>query len=415
MFRALVPVALLVGLLGSATPATATPANATASPASVTQDLRTRLHAAISRSGASTVSMAVDVDGLGAVYRQGASLSVAPASTEKLYTGFTALQALGPAGRLRTELRATKPQRGPYLPGNLYLVAGGDPYLSAGQLNDLAGQVRAAGIRKIEGSLVVDDLRYDAVRRAPGWRTSYVPEESGPLSALAVDGNRWRKDSAYLNDPGIPTLGRFREMLTRHGVSVTPALHRGLTPTGARLVGSRVSASVADLVRRMSKDSDNFAAELLLKESGRAVRGTGSTAAGAAAVRDVLARSGVAAGTVADGSGLSSRDRQSAGGELALLKAAESTGVYTALRQALPIACKDGTLLRRMCNTAAAGKAIGKTGTLPGTYALTGWTTTADGHRVRFAILLAGASSGSQARSAIDACVVLLSGARAAG
>ena len=57
MFRALVPVALLVGLLGSATPATATaatPATATASPASVTQDLRTRLHAAISRSGATS-------------------------------------------------------------------------------------------------------------------------------------------------------------------------------------------------------------------------------------------------------------------------------------------------------------------------------------------------------------------------
>lgn len=378
-------------------------------------ELRTRLHAAIASSSATSVSVAVDVDGLGAVYRHSATSSLAPASTEKLFTAFTVLQAMGPTARLRTELRATYAQRGPYLPGNLYLVAGGDPYLTAGQLDALAGKVRAAGIRKVEGSLVIDDLRYDNVRRASGWKTAYVPEESGPLSALAVDGNRWRRDSAYLADPGIPTLDRFRSMLAKHGVSVSPALHRGATPTTARLVASHVSASMTDLVRRVAKDSDNFASELLLKEAGRVVRGTGSSAAGAAAVRDVLAPRGVSVGTVADGSGLSSGDRQTAAGELSLLKSAEASEVYSALRRSLPIACKDGTLEKRMCGTAAAGKAIGKTGTLPGTHALTGWTTTADGHLVRFALLLSGTTSSSKARAAIDRCVALLSAARVDG
>jgi len=404
--RALLPTILaLAGVLGSSSPASA-------STTTVTQDLRTRLHAAIARSTATTVSVAVDVDGLGAVYRQGSTTALLPASTEKLFTTFTALQTLGAAGRLRTELRATYAQRGPYLPGNLYLVAGGDPYLSAGQLDVLAGAVRAAGIRKIEGSLVVDDLRYDALRRALGWRTSYVPEDSGPLSALALDGNRWRRDAAYLADPGIPTLGRLRSMLAAHGVAVSPALHRGATPSGARLLAEHISASVTDLVRRATKTSDNFAAELLLKETGRAVRGMGSTAAGAAAVRDVLAPLGVTVGTVADGSGLSGRDRQTAVGELSLLRAAEASATYDEVRRSLPIACTDGTLEHRMCGTAAAGKAVAKTGTLPGTHALTGWTTTADGHLVRFALLLTGVTSSSQARAALDACVVLLSGAR---
>jgi D-alanyl-D-alanine carboxypeptidase/D-alanyl-D-alanine-endopeptidase (penicillin-binding protein 4) len=406
--RALLPAVLAVtGLLGTSSPAGA-------SPASVTQDLRTRLHAAIAKSTATTVSVAVDVDGLGSVYRQGATAALPPASTEKLYTTFAALQALGPAARLRTELRATYAQRGPYLPGNLYVVAGGDPYLTAGQLDALAGKIRSAGIRRIEGSLVVDDLRYDAVRRAPGWKTSYVPDESGPLSALAVDGNRWRRDNAYLADPAIPTLDRFRRMLAQHGVSVSAALHRGRTPAAARLVASHVSASLTDLVRKIAKDSDNFAAELLLKEAGLAVRGAGSTAAGAAAVRDLLTPLGVGVGTVADGSGLSSRDRQTAAGELSLLKGAEATESYTALRRSLPVACQDGTLEKRMCGTAAAGKAIGKTGTLPSTHSLTGWTTTADGHLVRYAILLAGTTSTAKARAAIDACVVLLSAARVA-
>ena len=409
VLRFVLPASLvLAGLLVGSSPASA-------STTSVTQDLRTRLHAALATSSATAVSAAVDVEGLGAVLRQGATSALLPASTEKLYTTFAALKALGPGGRLRTELRATQAQVGPYLPGNLYLVGGGDPFLSGAQLDALAGAVRAAGIRRIDGSLVVDDLRYDAVRRAPGWKTSFVPEESGPLSALAVDHNQWRHDSAYLNDPGLPTLDRFRSMLAKHGVSVTPALHRGRTPVGARLVASHVSASITAIVRVTAKTSDNFAAELMLKEIGLAVQGVGSSAAGAAAVHDVLAQSGVGVGTIADGSGLSSRDRETSLAELALLSAVQSSDVSAAMRDSLPIACKDGTLEHRMCGTAAAGKAVAKTGTLPGTHALTGYTTTADGHVVRFALLLSGVTSGSKARAALDACVVLLSGARADG
>ena len=406
VLRVLLPASLaLAGLLGSGSPAAA-------STASVTQDLRTRLHAALATSTASAVSAAVDVEGLGSVLRQGSTTSLLPASTEKLYTTFAALKLLGPTDRLLTELRATETQNGPYLPGNLYLVGGGDPFLSGGQLDALAGAVRAAGIRRIDGSLVVDDLRYDAIRRAPGWKTSFVPDESGPLSALAVDHNQWRRDSAFLTDPGIPTLARFRMMLAQHGVAVSPALHRGRTPDGARLVASHVSASMTAMVRTTAKSSDNFAAELMLKEIGRASSGVGSTAAGAAGVRNVLTSLGVTVGAVSDGSGLSSRDRETAVAELSLLSAAQASDVFPALRDSLPIACQDGTLEHRMCGTAAAGRAVAKTGTLPGIHALTGFTTTADGHVVRFALLLSGVTSGSKARAALDACVALLSGAR---
>ncbi len=401
----LVLLALLAGLLAPATPAHA----------SVAGDLRARLHAALARSGASVVSAGVDVDGLGAVYRQAPDRAVLPASTEKLFTGLAALQALGEGTRLVTELRSVAAQRGPYLEGDLYLVAGGDPYLTGGQLDTLAAQLRAQGVRRITGRLVLDDTRYDAVRRAPGWKTAYVPEDSGPLSAMAVDGNGWRRDASYLRDPGLPTLDRLRSMLLAHGVSVDASLLRGRVPAATTTYATHVSASVTDLVRRALKDSDNFAAELLLKELGVVVRGSGTTEHGTEAVAAVLRRLGATVGTLADGSGLSSRDRQTATGELSLLAAAERSQSYAALRRALPIACVDGTLKKRLCGTAAARVAIAKTGTLPGTHALTGWTTTADGHPVRFAFLLSGASSGDRARAAIDQCVALLSAARTGG
>lgn len=402
--------ALIAAALCGALTVSAGPAQA--SPASVKADLRSRLHSALAQSTASSISASFEVEGLGSVYAPGATTSLAPASTEKLFTTFAALQRLGADGRMRTQLRSTAVQRGPYLEGDVYLVGVGDAYFTAGQLDALAAAVRAKGIRKITGALVVDDSRYDAARRAPGWKSSFVPDESGPLDALALDGNAWKGGSAYLADPAPPVLPRLADLLRRRGVAVGTATRRAAVPAGAAVLASHVSASVADIVRRINKDSDNFAAELLLKELGAVVRRNGSSAGGATAVRDVLAPLGVTVGTVADGSGLSARDRQTAAGEMSLLRAAESSGVSSSLRRSLPIACKDGTLEKRMCSTAAAGKALAKTGTLDNTSTLTGWTTTADGRTVRFAILMSGVTSAARARQAQDACVALLSAAR---
>ena len=403
MLRALVPASLaLAGALSAQAPAHASAAT----------DLRSRLSAELAKSTATSMSVAVDVDGVGSVYRRTPTAALKPASTEKLVTALTALEALGPATRLRTELRSTATRRGQYLQGTLWLVAGGDPYLTAAQLDSLAASLRSAGIRRVDGALNVDDYRYDAVRRAPGWQASYVPDESGPLSALALDRNTWRKDAAYLRDPAVPTLQRFQQMLAAHGISVLGGLHRGHVPSTAAVLASRGSASVQDLVRRVAKDSDNFAAELLLKEAGRAVQGTGSTARGVEAARAVLRPLGVDVGTPVDGSGLSSQDRQTALSELSLLTVAQGRPTYAALRRALPVACQDGTLKDRMCGTAAAGRAVAKTGTLPGVSSLAGWTTTADGKLVRFVFLLSGTSSTAKARAALDACVAALSAAR---
>ncbi|MCW2599611.1 MAG: D-alanyl-D-alanine carboxypeptidase/D-alanyl-D-alanine-endopeptidase [Frankiales bacterium] len=411
LFRVLLPAALCVAvaLPTAGTGVAPTPA---ASAVAVTAGLQRKLQYVLGQSTASTVAAAVDVAGLGQVYRARATTPVAPASTEKLFTTFAALKVLTPSRRLITQVRASQPRVGSRQPGNLYLVGGGDPFLTATDLNHLAAAVAASGIRTVSGRLLVDDFRYDQSRRAVGWKTSFVPAESGPLSALAVDHNGWRTDPAFLADPAVANLARFRTMLARHGVSVSTRIGHAQLPTGARLVASHASGPMTAVVRRIDKSSDNFAAELLLKEIGYMRRHVGTTAGGAAAVRDVLGPLGVAVGIVADGSGLSSRDRQSVAGELSLLLAAERSTMYRQLLQALPVACQDGTLKTRMCNTPAAGRARAKTGSLSSVRALAGWTSTADGHRVRFAFVLSGFRDAAKARQALDAATALLSAAR---
>jgi D-alanyl-D-alanine carboxypeptidase/D-alanyl-D-alanine-endopeptidase (penicillin-binding protein 4) len=377
------------------------------------QSLGARVDAALSSGGATTVGAAVDVDGLGTVVRRDAGHLLPPASTQKSFTGVAALLALTPDMRYRTEAAAKVAAVDGVLNSNLWLVASGDPYFTKAGLRVLARGVRAAGVTLVAGDLVLDDSRYDSRRSAAGWKSTFVPNESGPLSAFAVDGNRWRRDGVYVADPALPAAALFRDYLKAEGVAVKGVVRRGIRPPDAAVsVATHISGPLSAVVRRILKDSDNFAAELLLKEVGRVVRGDGSSAGGHAAVVQLLAARGVRAGSGADGSGLSAHDRQNAVGQLALLRVADQSQIANAFRTALPVACQDGTLQSRMCNTAAVGRVFAKTGTLPGVRALSGFTTTASGRTVWFSFQLTGVKDGIQARNALDRAAVVLASAQ---
>ena len=97
---------------------------------------------------------------------------------------------------------------------------------------------------------------------------------------------------------------------------------------------------------------------------------------------------------------------------MALLRAGRRSPVAAGFRAALPVGCVDGTLRRRLCGTAAAGRVHAKTGTLSGVRTLAGWTTTARGRVVTFAFQLSGVRDGARALRAIDRAVVLLAADR---
>ena len=416
----LVTAALLcLGLTGIAAPAQAgapTPvalaAPARAAVLTAGQSLGLRVRALLATASATTVSAAVDVDGFGSVLRQDSTHALPPASTQKSFTSVAALIALPAGMRYSTQVAATATATIGILPGSLWLVGGGDPYLSRAGLRALAHSVLLAGITDVGGDVLLDDTRYDARRRAAGWKYSYVPDESGPLSALAVDGNHYRTDGAFVADPALPNAVLFRSYLTAEGITVHGLTRRDVRPPEAYPVATRFSKPLAEVLSRVLKDSDNFGAEMVLKEVGRAVMGEGSSAAGHAAVMQVLAGQGVGAGFGTDGSGLSAYDRQTTAAQIALLHAADqNVAAGVPFRAALPVACQDGTLKRRMCGTYAAGRLAAKTGSLPGIRALSGYTTTMSGRTVWFSFQLTGVRDALAARRAIDRAAVLLSSA----
>ena len=76
------------------------------------------------------------------------------------------------------------------LDGRLYLKGYGDPTTRESDYAVLARQVKAAGITRVTGQLVVDPSYFDAVRYNPGWSKAYAEDYyAGEISALTVAPN----------------------------------------------------------------------------------------------------------------------------------------------------------------------------------------------------------------------------------
>jgi D-alanyl-D-alanine carboxypeptidase/D-alanyl-D-alanine-endopeptidase (penicillin-binding protein 4) len=132
--------------------------------------------------------------------------------------------------------------------------------------------------------------------------------------------------------------------------------------------------------------SDNFYAEMLLKEIGAVQGSTGSAAAGVAVERGLLASAGIPLGSVriVDGSGLSLLDRWTPVGLTTLLRRMwQNADLRPYLMPALPIAGETGTLEHRMRTGPAHGLVRAKTGTTDNASSLSGFV----GDRYVFSIL----------------------------
>jgi PBP4 family serine-type D-alanyl-D-alanine carboxypeptidase len=126
----------------------------------------------------------------------------------------------------------------------------------------------------------------------------------------------------------------------------------------------------------MDHESDNFIAEMLLKEIGAEVGDAGTTPAGAAIVRrDLLAANVPLTGIrISDGSGLSLNDRLTARALAALLVAVwNDVDLHNPFWASLPIAGINGTLDKRLRKPPARGAVRAKTGTTDRASALSGY------------------------------------------
>ena len=324
-------------------------------------------------SQARTAAVAFDLQTGQTLFTEHESLSLAPASNEKLAVTYAGLVGLGTAYKIETDVLGRGQQNGTVWQGHLLLVGHGDPTLSSADLADLAAQVRAAGITRVTGAVFGDETFFDARRTAPGWKPWYYVNESAPLSALTVDRGTYR--GRISRNPALAAALLFRDALRRAGVAVGGA---GLGDEHGNEVPLAAvdSAPLSEIVRYMDRASDNFTAEIVLKQLGAIENTVGTSAGGAAYARRLLAAAGVplAGVRLTDGSGLSLLDRLTVRALAGILRAAwADPEVRPAFVAALPVAGINGTLSDRMRRPPARGNVLAKTGTTFQASALSGY------------------------------------------
>jgi D-alanyl-D-alanine carboxypeptidase/D-alanyl-D-alanine-endopeptidase (penicillin-binding protein 4) len=335
-------------------------------------------------SASASAAFAVDLATGEAIYAHNESLPLLPASNEKLAVTYAALTALGPSFTIETDVLGAGQQVGTTWQGDLVLKGYGDPTLSSSDLTVLARQVRADGILRVSGAVLGDESWFDARRTAPGWKAAFYIEESPPLSALIVDRGRVGRWTSH--DPALAAAQLFRAALLRAGVHVAGGAAHGTASDTTVPLAAVDSPPLRAIVRWMDRVSDNFEAEMLLKQLGAVQAERGSTASGVGVVTGLLTQAGVpmAGVRLVDGSGLSLLDRFTANALVSLLTVMwNDPGVRPELLAALPVAGRSGTLVHRMRGTAAAGVVLAKTGTTSNASALSGFV----GDRYVFSIL----------------------------
>ena len=135
-----------------------------------------------------TSGVLVQDPGAGEVLYEGETgTQLLPASNMKMFTAAAALESLGPDHTFETRVVAEDGEGAPTTVGDLHLVGGGDPVLSAEDLDTLAADVAASGVEVVEGDLLADDSRFDEQRLVDDWWEEDEPfAYSAQISALTV-------------------------------------------------------------------------------------------------------------------------------------------------------------------------------------------------------------------------------------
>ncbi len=384
-----------------AAPATAFAAPTSRATAGAQLGLRRVLSRDIANAGHSSGAYVLDLSTGRALYAAAAQAGRLPASVEKLYTTSTALLRFGPQAELQTSVLGTGTV-GPHgdWRGTLYLKGGGDPtfgsesfdrsnYGTGATIQRLVDNlVRVTQITSIQGAIVGDESYLDSLRGTPdsGYRSSAYTE--GLLSGLAYDrGFTDQQETVFQYRPALFAAQELVAALRGAGVKVSARaqVRSGVTPSRAKPLAAVASPPIATLIALTNTPSDNYLAEMLLKDVGARFGAGGSTAGGAAVVRAQLASSFGIRPRLVDGSGLSRLDATSPAQVVTTLKRMSGNRYFM---HSLALGGETGTLRYEMQGTPAQGRCSGKTGTLHDVASLAGYCRAGDGHTLAFAFLM---------------------------
>lgn len=369
-----------------------------------------------------------------------------PASVQKLLTSVVALDKLGAEFRWKTSFFASNKIENGVLDGDLILYGQGAPDLSDEGIENLVNQLKEKGLQKIKGNIIGDESYFKGDNLGDGWTWNELqwyygaeasalsvnrnqvnltlqngkptvstnlmqvsgevkPNQNGEIESIGVKRelgeNRvyvWGEGKnldvrVAIQNPALWSAKIFKEALQKKGIKVEGDAKSADWKTenkfdveNAEVLAIVESQTLAQIVRRMNKDSVNLYAELILRtlgkkfgteapdENPKAQKTRGDDAAGTSVIKKWLTENGATfqeTETIRDGSGLSRLNfltPETLGRTLIAAAQIKSADIF---KNSLPISGTDGTLRGRLGNVR--GKILAKTGSITAINSLAGY------------------------------------------
>ncbi|MCX7121391.1 MAG: D-alanyl-D-alanine carboxypeptidase/D-alanyl-D-alanine-endopeptidase [Gammaproteobacteria bacterium] len=292
------------------------------------------LDSLLSRVNNSSVHIGIVVQSLqtGHVYySKNADRFFAPASIQKIFTVSSALVNLKPDYRFPTRLMMTGNINQGVLHGDLIFQFNGDPTLTQSNLIQLVDRLRADGIQRVQGNIIIDDTAFNHIPYPAGWVWDDLSFDfAAPLNTVIINRNRFgvsfipakrigekativphlpphtatfinelvttnhvcpltilsNANNQYLVRGCLPraygTEGRalairnmqlytknlIHELLGKYHIQFNSGVYYAKTPVGAQLISDHLSEPLSHLIIHLLKHSDNLYADALFKKMG---------------------------------------------------------------------------------------------------------------------------------------------------
>lgn len=399
----------------------------------------------------------VDMPKAKTVYELNGSQLRVPASLSKIVTAVGVLETLGVTWKTQTQLLSSGNIDGKTLKGNLILKGGGDPGFVSESMWFLVNEFTRNGVEKIDGDIIVDASRFDNIHidesrddkrvdrayDAPvsamsfNWNSVNVyvrPTKNGEKPTVWVDPENtlFKVENKAVTGNGNPTIyvervgniirvsGRIPtsmgekafyknigdvvqwsghnliQFLKQRGINVTGTVKSGTAPKDATILAKAESKTLGEMVKDMMKFSNNFVAEMLVKNLAAEKKGSNASLAhGVEVIKQCFLRWDMPKSCIfLNPSGLSHDNKFSPQDLVTVLNvAAENMEYSSEFMTSMPIAGFDGTLKNRMKNTPAQGFVRAKTGLLNGVAGLGGYHRSKSGTLYAFALVYNGPDS----------------------
>lgn len=386
------------------------------------------------------------------LYERNPRLPLKPASCLKVFTTGIPLLYLGKDFRIAASVYFNRANiKNGILNDNIYLKGFGNALLTANDLTYLAKEIQNAGIKRISGSIIYDNTFFIKTAAMLNYTFALSPLNVPSVSPISINGNiielavtqttsrleiksfpkskyitvvsnltfsgsrnkisailqenpegykitirgnitqdKDRKIYLFIKKPELLASLLLQEKLEDSGIKLNSMPQQGVLPeAGLNEISS--SVPLADFIKEINKNSNNFLAETLKNIFDRFYSEKEKINNSGSSFYSFLKSNGISADNlfIVDGSGISGSSRLTAGSITDMLRLIyNNKKTFEVYKNSLSIAGNDGTLKERFSNSVVKNNFRGKTGYLNGISSICGYMQTASGKNIIIAVIL---------------------------